>query len=373
MRYMNVLLTCSGRRNYLLQAFRAALGSRGGVFAADANAAAPTIGEADRGFVLPRLDDPDYIDALLDVCRKWDIGLLVPLNDYELPLLAAHRDRFADSGIIAVVSSPEAIETCLDKWLTYHFLTANEIDTPKTYLSLKSVREALAAGEIHFPLVVKPRWGSGSQGIEKVDDWKELALAYALAIKRGVRSLPLGRIAPAPETVLIQEFLTGEEHGLDVLNDLTGRHVTTIAKRKLLIRCGETDRAAIVGDERLTRLGAEIGKLLGHIGNLDCDVFVGEQGVAVLELNPRFGGGYPFSHCAGADFPAALLAWARGGVPDPEHFCVSHEFIGAKCDRIVPIGASPLSANDTLGDAIDVQYLNELIYLLANKRPIPAS
>ena len=105
----------------------------------------------------------------------------------------------------------------------------------------------------------------------------------------------------AEHPVLIQELIIGEEYSLDVVNDLDGRHVATFARCKLAMRAGETDRAVTVDREELHRLGAAIGGQLGHAGNLDCDVLAAQDRMYVLDLNPRFGGGYPFSHAAGAN------------------------------------------------------------------------
>jgi carbamoyl-phosphate synthase large subunit len=316
--------------------FREALGPCGKVFAADASMEAPALWEADKAFVLPQIGDPCYVTELLVTCQDWDVGLLIPLNDFELPLLAAYRNRFRAIGTFPVVASPEVVETCFDKWVTYAFLQKHGIPTPHTYLSLSAAQDARARGEIGFPLVLKPRWGSGSVGIEYVEDEDELALAYALSSNRYVRALPRAyQTTTSDQCILIQERLRGHEYGLDIVNDLAGQYVCTLAKRKLVMRFGETDRAVTVQDERLTQLGVMLGGLLGHVGSLDCDTFVQGDTCYVVELNPRFGGGYPLAHAAGANVPAALVAWARGEVPDPKWFELTPGVIGAKCDRIV--------------------------------------
>ncbi len=327
---MNVLLTCAGRRNYLIQFFREALGPDGRVFAADACAHAPALREADEAFILPLLSDPAYLDRLLAICQERRVDLLISLNDHELPLIARQHDRFREIGVFPVVSSPTVIETCYDKWRAFTFLQANGIPTARTYRSLDAAHGALAAGEIVFPLVVKPRWGSSSSGIEHVRDDEELRLVYALATKR------YGLLAD--QSILIQERLDGDEYGLDVINDLEGRYATTLAKRKLVMRSGETDRAITVCHAGLERLGETLSGALGHIGNLDCDVFVSGERCAVLEMNPRFGGGYPFAHAAGANLPAALIAWARGETPDPDWLTLTPHMTVSKCDRVVVMG-----------------------------------
>lgn len=333
---MNVLLTCAGRRNYLIQFFRAALGSRGRVLAADAAAHAPALAEADAAFVLPPLADPCYIDRLLALCAEERVRLLVPLHDGELPLIARHQARFQALGTMPVISSPDVIEICDDKWRTFMFCRANGIATPPTYLTLASARDALTRGEVAFPLILKPRWGSGSAGIASVVAPDELDLAYALAMKRYARCLPAARCTTPPgETILIQEQCSGEEYGLEIVNDLQGRYVCTFAKRKLIMRAGETDRAITVQHCGLEALGARLSDILGHVGPLDCDVFVQGETCTVIEMNPRFGGGYPFAHSAGANLPAALIAWACGETPDPAWFAVTPHVAASKCDRII--------------------------------------
>ncbi|MBD2184928.1 ATP-grasp domain-containing protein [Planktothrix sp. FACHB-1355] len=335
---MNVILTCAGRRNYLLKYFQAALGNRGKVFAGDVSIEAPTLQEADESFLLPPIYRSDYFDKLFDICQQKKVRLIIPLNDLELPSLAKQRDRFLAIGTIPAVSSPEVVDICFDKFATFKFLQNIGISAPKTYLSLASAREAIQKGEITFPVVVKPRWGSASIGIEYPQDEEDLELAYRFVKKSVMRSFLAEVSSSDPDRcILIQERLSGQEHGLDIINNLDGAYITTFVKRKLTMRAGETDRAITVENEELKQLGAKIGQKLGHIGNLDCDVIVGETGLCVLELNPRFGGGYPFSQIAGANIPAALIAWANGEEPDPSWLTVQANIAASKCDRLVTV------------------------------------
>jgi carbamoyl-phosphate synthase large subunit len=124
---------------------------------------------------------------------------------------------------------------------------------------------------------------------------------------------------------------------LDVVNDLDGEHSCTLVRRKLSMRAGETDRAVTVKDSRLEELGEIIGRNLRHVGVLDCDAIVTADGCYVLDMNPRFGGGYPFSHLAGANLPAALIAWASGEQPDPDWLRVAPDVLASKCDGLVRV------------------------------------
>jgi carbamoyl-phosphate synthase large subunit len=55
----------------------------------------------------------------------------------------------------------------------------------------------------------------------------------------------------------------------------------------------------------------------------------------VLEMNPRFGGGYPFSHVAGANLPAALIAWVSGQPINPDWLTIKSDVLSSKCARLV--------------------------------------
>jgi carbamoyl-phosphate synthase large subunit len=362
---MNVLLSCSGCRNYLIDYFKIALAGSGQVFACDSNPDAVSLQEADRVFIMPRSSDPGYFDRLLDICKQNQVGLLISLNDLELPLLAQQRDRFLAVGTVPMISDPETIDLCFDKWKTYQFLLENNIPTPKTYLSLADARAAIANGELAFPLVLKPRWGTGSIGIEFPQDDEELELAYRLVKKRLGRTILAAASSIDPDhCILIQEQIIGQEYGVGVINNLKGEYVATFIKRKLSMRAGETDRATTVRNPEITKIAEKISRTLNHIGNLDCDMFSSSQGYCVLELNPRFGGGYPFSHTAGANIPAALVAWASGKPADPDWFTVEPNVTSSKCARLVShtieYGVEPVSIQIEHIDAYPITEARDL-------------
>jgi len=114
------------------------------------------------------------------------------------------------------------------------------------------------------------------------------------------------------QSVLIQEKISGQEYGLDVINDLKGNFMSTCVKIKYAMRSGETDCAFTVEDAYAQKLGEDLGRLLRHVGNLDVDILVKDQMYYVLEMNARFGGGYPFSHLAGVNLPLAIVKWLKG-------------------------------------------------------------
>ncbi len=351
---MNVLLTCAGRRNFLVRFFRDALAGAGKVLACDASAYAPAFAETAHRFVVPALDHPDYFGVLLNICREQRVRLLVSVNDLELDGLARHAGRFREVGTIAVISAPEVVATCQDKWAAYRWLVKAGLATPTTCLTLADTRQALAAGTMRFPLVIKPRWGSSSIGIERVEDARELELGYEWAkIQVGRSMFATLSKADRERTVLIQQFLQGQEYGIDVVNDLSGRYVSTLARRKLAMRAGNTDRAVTVAEPHLEHLGRQLGERLGHQGSLDCDIMATENGYQVLDLNPRLGGGYPFSHLAGADLPRTLVAWARGESPDPNWLKTSPGVVASKYDEVVVMDQPGLDTDPVRVNASD--------------------
>lgn len=141
---------------------------------------------------------------------------------------------------------------------------------------------------------------------------EELDIYYHLLMKK-IKKTILATASVGDEYIMIQEKLTGKEFGLDVMNDLHGNNVAVSVKQKLAMRAGETDKAITVDIPEVYEMGRKIGENLKHIGNLDVDIMQRANGdYCVLELNPRFGGGYPFSYEAGVNMPKAIIKWLKG-------------------------------------------------------------
>ena len=331
---MNILFTCAGRRTYLLKYFKEQLNGDGKVIATDMQLSAPALSAADFAEQVPAVYAENYIDVTLDVCKKHDVKLLISLNDLELPILSADRARFEEIGVTLVVSEQEAIDICFDKFKTAEFIKSLGLKTPLTYTDFNQAVAAIEAGTLKFPLVLKPRWGSGSIGIEFVEDMEEMEIVYHLLQKK-IKKTILATASVGDDYILIQEKIAGPEYGLDIMNDLKGNHIAVSVKQKLAMRAGETDKAVTVDNAEIREMGAVIGKNLKHIGNLDCDILERDGDYYVLELNPRFGGGYPFSYEAGVNMPKAIIEWAKGNEIDPSILKPVYGKTFAKCDYLV--------------------------------------
>lgn len=334
---MNILFTCAGRRTYLLKYFKENLTESDKIIATDMQLSAPALQVADVKLQVPAVYDPNYIDITLDICKKHKVNALISLNDLELPILANNKHLFEELGVKVIVSSPEVIDICFDKYKTAQWIESIGLKSPKTYIRLDDAKKALKTGEISFPLFMKPRWGSGSIGLESISDMEDLDIYYNILMKK-IKKTILATASIGNEYILIQEKLTGNEYGLDVMNDLEGNNVGVSVKQKLAMRSGETDKAITLDLPDVKKMGEQIGNELRHIGNLDVDIMQRANGdYCVLELNPRFGGGFPFSYEAGVNLPKAIIEWIKGNDTDYSILIPQYNKTFAKNDYLMEI------------------------------------
>ena len=335
---MNILFTCAGRRNYLINYFKDALVGKGKVFATDMQLTAPALVDADVAIQVPAIYAETYIASLKAIIKEHSIDAVISLNDLELPILSQEKLAIEALGAKVIVSSEEVIKVAFDKWKTVNFLKTIGLKSPKTYIDLVEAKKAIQVGDLKFPLVIKPRWGSASIGIDFPENMEELELAYQLQkIRLGRTILAEASKEDFDHAILIQEKIPGAEYGMDVLNDFDGNYQGTFVRQKLSMRSGETDKAISVIDHRFEEVGRRIGEQLKHIGNLDCDVFEHQGELYVLELNPRFGGGYPFSHEAGMNTAAAYISWLEGGKGIDGFNAYKKDIMFSKCDRLLKV------------------------------------
>ena len=310
---MNILFTSVGRRTYLVEYFKEALNGCGEVHVANSDDNSPAFLVADKCIVTPLIYDNNYISFLLEYCNKNNINAIISLFDIDLPILSKNKKLFAENGIRVIISDKKVLDICNDKYSTYLFLKEHDFNTPKTYLNIED-----AKNNLDYPVVLKPRWGMGSIGIYKADNDEELEIFYKKLSREIFNTyLKYESSIDAKHAILIQEMINGQEYGLDIINDLQGNYQNTIVKRKIAMRSGETDCAETVDFLEMKLIGEKLSKSLKHIANLDCDVFVTvDNTVYILELNARFGGGYPFSHLAGVNLPKAIIKWLKNEIVD---------------------------------------------------------
>jgi carbamoyl-phosphate synthase large subunit len=308
---MNILLTSVGRRTYIVEYFKEALKGNGSIHVSN-SVYTIAMEAADSFFITPLIYDKKYIPALLNYCAGNEIKAVLSLFDLDLPILAKNRDLFARQGTKVILAPEESVTLCNDKWKTFLFLKENKIATPRTYLTPENALKDVRNGEVSFPLIIKPRWGMASIGIYCADNEQELTVLYNKSKKEIFSSYLQYESQQAPsDAVLIQQKLNGQEHGLDVVNDLDGHYVRTFAKKKIAMRAGETDIGETVNSARFEEIARVLSRKIRHEGILSVDCFVDDEGISVTELNCRISGHYPLSHLAGVNVPKQIVEWLQ--------------------------------------------------------------
>jgi len=320
---MNVLLTSVGRRAYMVKYFKKALGNDGQVHVCNSNDLTVAFHYADKSVISPLIYSDEYIPFLINYCKENDIKIIVSLFDIDLLVLAKHKTTFKEIGVEVVVSNEEFINICNDKWKTYNFLKDNGFNTPKTYLTLQKAMLALESGELQYPVVVKPRFGCGSLALSIAEDEMALLYFYSRNVRAVNKSYLKYESSAVDEKIIYQECLKGQEYGADLINDLEGNFRVVNVRKKIAMRAGETDIAELVDEPIISTQLERLAKLTKHVGNVDTDIFMCNGDPFILEMNARFGGGYPFSHMGGCDLPKAIIEWVKGN--DVENFTLKQK------------------------------------------------
>ena len=298
---MNILILAAGTRNKVVQAFREAFRGNGTVVAADASPLGPAIYDADKYYIVPPITAPGYIDRILEICRAEQISGVLSLIDPELSLLAANEDRFREVGVTVIGSSYELCERSLDKYQMYLWLKEHGYACARSWMDREAFYRAADAGEIAYPVFVKPAKGSASISISKAFDRETVELLFT-----------------HEDGLMVQEFLDSQEIGADVYIDLiSGEVVSIFTKKKIKMRAGETDKAVSFKDEKLFALIERFVRESGFRGQIDIDIFDVGGEYYISEVNPRFGGGYPHAYACGCDHMTLILNNLRGEANAP--------------------------------------------------------
>lgn len=288
---LNILILSCGTRNKIVQYFKKELDGKGLVMATDCSELAPALYEADKHFIVPRIDDDNYLDVILSICKENEIKAILSLIDPELSLISKHKDKFLDIGTIPIVSDHEIVELCFDKYEMYKYLIQNDIPTVRSYIDKHDFYRAVDNGEIKYPVFVKPIKGSASININKVFSKEEIELLF-----------------DRYDNLMIQEYIDGTEYGVDAYIDMNSNEpVAIFIKEKIKMRAGETDKSVSVKNEQLFELVERFVKTVGFKGVIDIDIFEKDGQFYISEVNPRFGGGYLHAHECGVNIPRMII------------------------------------------------------------------
>lgn len=285
----NIIITSAGQRVALVRDFKETLVrfyAEAKVFTTDMNPElAPAAYVSDGCFEVLRVTDENYISQLLDICKKNEIGMIVPTIDTELLVLAENKKLFNDNDIIVCVSDLDFIKVCRDKRNTGDFLEKHNIRVPK----------AVDKYNPTFPLFAKPYDGSLSTNLHYIKNAEELTQD----------------ILDDPK-LLFMEYIdkeTYKEYTIDMYYGTDNCVKCIVPRERIKIRAGEINKGRTVKCPLRDYIKERLDKIEGCIGCICIQVFFNPltEDVVGIEINPRFGGGYPQSYAAGGNYPEMLI------------------------------------------------------------------
>jgi len=284
---MRVLITNPGRKNYFInflldikKNFIKNLNIH--IADIDSNCSTFHMNKLIKTHILPTFKNKKkYVNSIKKIIKKEKIKLIIPVTDLDLGVLSEIKKLLSKYGCNILISNKKIINICIDKEMTFNFLKKNKFYTPKIHKNKKE-------NGIKFPVIIKEQKGNGSKGLFIIKDRKTL------------QSLKL-------KNLIIQKFIKGKEYNLDILNDFNGNYLDHCCKLKLEMRDGETFKAKIIDNKKFDVFAKKISSSLKHVGNLDCDFIYDKKKFYIIDLNPRFGGGYPFTHISGKNYLYKIL------------------------------------------------------------------
>ena len=282
---MNILFCSAGRRVELLKDFKKSMDKGDRIIATDLSNLAPALYVADAHYLVPRIDDPNYLDMIFDICRKEKINAVTTLIDPEIELLAKSRSRFEELGVEVLAPDTKTAKLCFDKLEMYQYLKAHGVPVPDTWGDYTSAMAAIEYGSLTFPVFVKPRTGSGSVGARKVQDAETLKA-----------------LCEADPSLIIQRLMDGDLDADVYIDTISHKAVSAFSKRKLETKIGGASKTISFKDEKLFDFIQSITDLLKFNGPVDMDFFYQDGTYYLSEVNPRFGGAYLHAYGAGVDF-----------------------------------------------------------------------
>ena len=285
----NILITSAGKRVSLVKAFKTEQKKyfpEGIIITVDAN---PQLSAAchvaDKFYKVPRLNDPDYINELISICKLNDISLIIPTIDTELLLLSENEPRLLAEGVIPVISSVDLVRICGDKRLTHNFFESHGVKTAREYLKT----------DYKLPLFIKPIDGSRSIDtfiISKEEDFRDSYFE--------------------DKKLMFLEYLDHkvyEEYTCDLYYGKDFSLKCVVPRKRIEVRDGEVNKGKTEKNILVRYVKAHLNFIEGARGCLTVQFFKHkfENSIIGIEINPRFGGGFPLSYFAGANFPEWII------------------------------------------------------------------
>jgi carbamoyl-phosphate synthase large subunit len=285
-----VLLTGVGKRYDIVSCFARLTTT----VAADPNPLAPAQYAAHVYRPVPLIGDPDYVPALARLCQEHGVGTVIPLTDLDIEVLARAR---ADGLLPALVPDAAVAEATYDKYETHLLLERLGLPSPPTVLPDQEPDT--------YPVMVKPRRGSGARSIH-------------LARDAGEARFFVGYVS---EPVMIQRAMDGPEFSIDCIGDVDGRCLNAIPRTMIESRGGESIKGTVIRDDELIELGRSVMEALSVRGPATIQAFRDRTlGLGITDVNTRFGGAFPapmYAARPGRTYPELIVRMAAGEHIEP--------------------------------------------------------
>lgn len=286
---MNILITSAGQRVSLVKAFQkeaANLNPNSKVYTVDSNPAlAPACHVSDGFKTIAKVTAPEYIESLLAICQQWGIKIIIPTIDTELMILAKHKTLLQENGITPIISNPKLIKICRDKRLSNAFFNQHNINTPA----------GIDKHNPTFPLFIKPYDGSLSKDTFTIRHHSELNEYHMNNPK-----------------LMFMEYIPPEhfdEYTVDTYYDKHGHLKCAVPRKRIFVRAGEINKGVTSKNPIVDCLKKNLAQIPGACGCLTMQFFynANTQEIFAIEINARFGGGFPLSYFAGANYPRWII------------------------------------------------------------------
>lgn len=315
----NLLFCSAGRRSELLKNCSTSLNEKVKLIATDCSKFAPALYFADKRYIVPRIDDPLYLEVLLNICNIEKIDAITTLIDPEIQVLSDNRKKFEDIGVEVLAPDIDTASLCFDKFKLFQHAVKHNIATIPTYGNIEEFNNAFVNNAIEFPVFVKPRFGSGSVGARKVESLEKLTALLA-----------------DDESLIIQKYMTGLDIDADVYIDTISKEAVRIfAKKKLESTIGGASKTVSFKDSNLVRLIQKIMSTMNFNGPIDIDFFYTDGIYYLSEINPRFGGAYLHAFGAGVDFFKCIANNLNGISNKADYYSYDDNIVMMMYDSII--------------------------------------
>lgn len=286
---MNILITSAGQRVSLVRIFQKELRKvipSGKVYTVDTNPIlAPACHISDGYRQVPRVNDSNYIDVLLTLCSDWNIKMIIPTIDTELIILAENFEKIKNHRIIPIISTLHFITICRDKRKTNHFFKGRNISIPQPIDKFSP----------KFPLFIKPYDGSRSIDVYIIKSKTDLLPCHY-----------------ENDKLMFMEYIDPidyDEYTVDTYYNKNGKLCCAVPRQRIYVRSGEINKGVTRKNEIIKEFVDKLSTIEGAVGCLTMQVFFNRNSKQIIgiEINPRFGGGFPLSYLAGANYPNFLI------------------------------------------------------------------